>query len=437
MRRAVGRAARRRRVAPRALPAAELPQLVEAFVRRPSGRSVSGSTRSSSMPRTGTCCTSSSRRCRTAADDAYGGSLENRCASRSRSCERVREVWPLTARVVVRVSATDWVDGGWDIDQTLVARRRAATARSRLDRRVERRRLAAPVRPGRARVPGAARRGDPIVLGHPHDRRRAHHRAASRGGDRRLRPGRHGRAGTGHALRPALGLARGGRAGRDRLRSAAVPARPSGGLAARQLAHGGDIIFSCPPMPSSSRPSGRLFASRRRGLMRNSPRRWTPHLRPASRPMRSSRGPSHAYASETPRRSGGWGSASPACGNESGESPRSAGLQRSRPRHPERRRADRNQECLSARTHSSARRLPDLRREIWDHVRQSSTRFDTALAPELADLVAAGRIEHRHFSGLLSPSGRHFIRGLINEALVSEPPAATVPRGEAIQAGEA
>jgi hypothetical protein len=49
------------------------------------------------------------------------------------------------------------------------------------------------------------------------------------------------------------------------------------------------------------------------------------------------------------------------------------------------------------------------------------TRFDTVLAPELAALVAAGRIEHRQFSGLLSPTGRRLIRGLVNEAIRSEP----------------
>lgn len=41
------------------------------------------------------------------------------------------------------------------------------------------------------------------------------------------------------------------------------------------------------------------------------------------------------------------------------------------------------------------------------------TRFDTVLAPDLAGLVASGRIKHREFSGLLSANGRRFIRRLI------------------------
>jgi restriction endonuclease fold toxin 7 of polymorphic toxin system len=47
------------------------------------------------------------------------------------------------------------------------------------------------------------------------------------------------------------------------------------------------------------------------------------------------------------------------------------------------------------------------------------TRFDTVLAPELAALVAGGRIEHRELSGLLSANGRHLIRRLINDELAA------------------
>jgi len=33
--------------------------------------------------------------------------------------EAVREVWPTTKTLGVRVSATDWVVGGWDVEQTI------------------------------------------------------------------------------------------------------------------------------------------------------------------------------------------------------------------------------------------------------------------------------------------------------------------------------
>jgi hypothetical protein len=45
------------------------------------------------------------------------------------------------------------------------------------------------------------------------------------------------------------------------------------------------------------------------------------------------------------------------------------------------------------------------------------TRFDTTVAPELQALVDSGRIEHRHLSGLLSPTGRRLTRGLIDDSL--------------------
>jgi 2,4-dienoyl-CoA reductase-like NADH-dependent reductase (Old Yellow Enzyme family) len=52
--------------------------------------------------------------------DHYGGTLENRMRFPLRVCERVRAVVPAELPVFVRISATDWVDGGWDIDQSVV-----------------------------------------------------------------------------------------------------------------------------------------------------------------------------------------------------------------------------------------------------------------------------------------------------------------------------
>ncbi len=50
-------------------------------------------------------------------DDAYGGSLENRARLLREIVAAVRDVWPAPRPLFVRVSATDWVDGGWDIDE--------------------------------------------------------------------------------------------------------------------------------------------------------------------------------------------------------------------------------------------------------------------------------------------------------------------------------
>ena len=52
-------------------------------------------------------------------DDAYGGSLENRMRFPLEVFEAVRAAFPADRPVGVRVSATDWVDGGWDLEQTI------------------------------------------------------------------------------------------------------------------------------------------------------------------------------------------------------------------------------------------------------------------------------------------------------------------------------
>ena len=52
-------------------------------------------------------------------DDDYGGSLQNRMRFPLEVFEAVRTAFPPDRPVTMRVSATDWVDGGWDIDQTI------------------------------------------------------------------------------------------------------------------------------------------------------------------------------------------------------------------------------------------------------------------------------------------------------------------------------
>ena len=50
-------------------------------------------------------------------DDAYGGLLENRARLLRETVAAVREGWPAPLPLFVRVSATDWAAGGWDIDE--------------------------------------------------------------------------------------------------------------------------------------------------------------------------------------------------------------------------------------------------------------------------------------------------------------------------------
>src|SRR5258706_15999604 len=56
--------------------------------------------------------------------DEYGGPLENRMRFPLEIYDAVRAVWPAGKPLGVRVSATDWVEGGWDIEQTIELARR-------------------------------------------------------------------------------------------------------------------------------------------------------------------------------------------------------------------------------------------------------------------------------------------------------------------------
>jgi 2,4-dienoyl-CoA reductase-like NADH-dependent reductase (Old Yellow Enzyme family) len=57
-------------------------------------------------------------------DDAYGGTFDNRIRLCLEVVEAVRAVWPERLPVFVRISATDWVEGGWDIEQSIELARR-------------------------------------------------------------------------------------------------------------------------------------------------------------------------------------------------------------------------------------------------------------------------------------------------------------------------
>jgi 2,4-dienoyl-CoA reductase-like NADH-dependent reductase (Old Yellow Enzyme family) len=51
--------------------------------------------------------------------DAYGGPFENRTRILREVVDAVRGVWPEGAPLFVRISATDWVEGGWDLPQSV------------------------------------------------------------------------------------------------------------------------------------------------------------------------------------------------------------------------------------------------------------------------------------------------------------------------------
>ncbi len=53
-------------------------------------------------------------------DDHYGGSLDNRMRFPLELFDAVRAVWPAERPLGVRISATDWVEGGWNLDEAVI-----------------------------------------------------------------------------------------------------------------------------------------------------------------------------------------------------------------------------------------------------------------------------------------------------------------------------
>jgi len=51
--------------------------------------------------------------------DQWGGSFENRTRFLLRIVDAVRKVWPDELPLFVRISATDWVEGGWDLESSV------------------------------------------------------------------------------------------------------------------------------------------------------------------------------------------------------------------------------------------------------------------------------------------------------------------------------
>jgi 2,4-dienoyl-CoA reductase-like NADH-dependent reductase (Old Yellow Enzyme family) len=56
-------------------------------------------------------------------DDEFGGSFENRVRFPLQVARAVREAWPGWLPVFVRISATDWVEGGWSLSESIALAR--------------------------------------------------------------------------------------------------------------------------------------------------------------------------------------------------------------------------------------------------------------------------------------------------------------------------
>ena len=51
--------------------------------------------------------------------DEYGGSFENRTRLALQVVDAVRGEWPAHLPLLVRISATDWAEGGWNPDESV------------------------------------------------------------------------------------------------------------------------------------------------------------------------------------------------------------------------------------------------------------------------------------------------------------------------------
>ena len=61
-------------------------------------------------------------------EDAYGGSFDNRVRFPLEVFAAVRDVWPQDKPMGVRISANDWVDGGWTVEDSIALVRRLKAA---------------------------------------------------------------------------------------------------------------------------------------------------------------------------------------------------------------------------------------------------------------------------------------------------------------------
>ena len=89
-------------------------------------------------------------------NDEYGGTLENRMRFPLEVFDAVRAVFPADRPVTMRVSATDWVEGGWDVEQTIAFAQALEARGCDCDPRVHRRRVAGAEDSGRTELSGAA-----------------------------------------------------------------------------------------------------------------------------------------------------------------------------------------------------------------------------------------------------------------------------------------
>ena len=145
-------------------------------------------------------------------DDHYGGPLENRMRLILEVARAVRAALPARMMMGARLSATEWVDGGFSIDEAIVVARALKEAGVGLYLCVVRRKLCQGAGADCAALPGSPRRAHPSRGRHSNPRRRHDHGAGRGGGDRGRGAGRSRSARAGDPRRSPLAVAGSGSA---------------------------------------------------------------------------------------------------------------------------------------------------------------------------------------------------------------------------------
>ena len=214
-RRPVGHGLPRARDAPRADPRRDRAASPRRSPRPPAGPTTPASTSSSCTPPTATCCTSSSRRCPTSATTSTAARWRTAPRLLVETADAVRAAWPDHKPLFVRLSATDWVEGGLTVDEVAqVAKELGGHGVDLVD--VSTGGNAPADDPRRPGLPGAGRPRGARDVGAAGRGRRAAHRPGAGGGGAGRRVGGRGPAGPRGAARPVLAAARRARAGRRR-----------------------------------------------------------------------------------------------------------------------------------------------------------------------------------------------------------------------------
>jgi 2,4-dienoyl-CoA reductase-like NADH-dependent reductase (Old Yellow Enzyme family) len=157
--------------------------------------------------------------------DRYGGAFENRIRLTCEVVDAVRRVWPEDLPLFVRISATDWVEGGWDVEQSVeLARVLKARGVDVIDCSSGRAGAGRedPRGPG---LPDPLRRAGPPAGRHRHRRRGPDHQPRAGRPRGAHRPGRRDPARPRRAARPVLAHARRPQAWPGAPVARAVPAR--------------------------------------------------------------------------------------------------------------------------------------------------------------------------------------------------------------------